>query len=96
MISSNVRSGIFSSSVSNHLPIFSFIPVTVSSILSSSSDVSSTYSKKYAATPVTFETFANHIPSLLAATTEYSVNHVPSMTLNYFDLGMSLNSQSQA
>ena len=84
MISSNVRSGIFSSSVSDHLPIFSFIPVTVSSILSSSSDVSSTYSKKYAATPVTFETFANHIPSLLAATTEYSVNHSVADNFSFF------------
>ena len=84
MLSQNIRSGVISSSVSDHLPIFSFIPVTPSSILAQPNLVN-TSNKKYAVTPVTLDTFSNRIPHLISSTSCYShEGHSVAQTFSFF------------
>ena len=87
MLSSNIHSGVFSSSVSDHLPIFTFIPVTVSSI--ASSDLNTTPKIKYAVTPATLETFSNSIPEIITNTTLFSETHSASDTYSFFHRSLS-------
>jgi hypothetical protein len=88
MLSSNIRSGVFSSSVSDHLPIFSFIPVTVSAI--SSSDPNTIPKIKYAITPATLETLSNTIPKIVSDTYSFSETNSASDTYSFFHRSLSV------
>ena len=88
MLSSNIRSGVFSSSVSDHLPIFSFIPVTVSAI--SSSDPNTIPKIKYAITPATLETLSNTIPKIVFDTYSFSETNSASDTYSFFHRSLSV------
>ena len=82
MLSGSIRSGVFNSSVSDHLPIFALLPVTVSSV--SSPEPTNTSNKKYKITPVTLDVFANSIGTALSDTREFLKTHSPSENFSFF------------
>ena len=82
MLSSNIRSGVFNSSVSDHLPIFTFIPITVSAI--TAPDPNNTPKIKYNITPASLEALSNCIPKITSDTDLFSVMHSASDAYSFF------------
>lgn len=82
MLSSNIRSGVFNSSVSDHLPIFTFIPITVSAI--TAPDPNNTPKIKYNVTPASLEALSNCIPKITSDTDIFSVMHSASDSYSFF------------